>query len=163
MTRRQSGNLDSLMRSGQVYCSIYDWEDKNRVCCFAIKMMGSIWPQKKKCEKQKWGVGRGTQQNQGGVRKKREGAAFIQNKLFCLWLEKKEQKKSSLLTSRTQCQNQSVSAEPALLVSQTPAHNGGQPGQPHLSLPIWILRDRPESRGERGGQQCPSRVQILIE
>lgn len=59
-----------------------------------------------------------------------------------------------------QCQTQSVSGLAVLLVSQAPAHNGGEPGPPHLSLPICLLQDRPES-GE--GQQCTSNVQILIK
>lgn len=55
--------------------------------------------------------------------------------------KKKEQKEKLLLASWTQCQTQSASGLAARLVSQAPAHNGGDPGPPHLSLPICVLQD----------------------
>lgn len=60
---------------------------------------------------------------------------------------KKRAKEKLLLASWTQCQTQSASGLAAPLVSQAPAHNGGDPGPPHLSLPICVLQDGTESEG----------------
>lgn len=100
----------------------------------------------------------------GGVRGERraEEGPFIQKKGSLLLIE--EEKEKLLLASWTQCQTQSVSGLAGLLVSQAPAHNGGEPRPPHLSLPICVLQDRPESRGLRGGTTMHLKyVQILIK
>lgn len=81
-------------------------------------------------------------------RRRAEEGPFIQKRLsFTYERKKKRAKEKLLLASWTQCQTQSVSGLALLLVSQAPAHNGGEPGPPYLSLPICILRDRPESKG----------------
>lgn len=90
----------------------------------------------------------------GGERRAEEGP-FIQKKKKRLSFtherrEKKRAKEKLLLASWTQCQTQSVSGLAALLVSQAPAHNGGEPRPPHLSLPICVLQDRPESKEAAG-------------
>lgn len=85
-------------------------------------------------------------------RRRAEEGPFIQKKGSLLLMKegKKRAKEKLLLASWTQCQTQSVSGLAALLVSQAPAHNGGEPRPPHLSLPICVLQDRPESKGAAG-------------
>lgn len=82
----------------------------------------------------------------GGEGEQRRGPWFPKRLSFT-YERKKRAKEKLLLASWTQCQTQSVSGLAALLVSQAPAHNGGEPGPPHLSLQICILQDRPESKG----------------
>lgn len=60
----------------------------------------------------------------GGVQG--EKGSFIQN-VSLLLIVKKRAKEKLLLASWTQCQTQSVSSPAVLLVSQAPAHNGGEP------------------------------------
>lgn len=116
-----------------------------------------IWGEKKNGGSQYRNVKRGVkernrkaQQNQGELEEKESrGGAFRTKKRLSFTYERKKKraKEKLLLASWTQCQTQSVSGLAALLVSQAPAHNGGEPGPPHLSLQICILQDRPESKG----------------
>lgn len=102
---------------------------------------------------------RGEQRRGLSYKKKKKRLSFTHERR-----EKKRAKEKLLLASWTQCQTQSVSGLAALLVSQAPAHNGGEPRPPHLSLPICVLQDRPESKGAAGkGVQCTPNVQILIK
>lgn len=82
----------------------------------------------------------------------RRALSYKKGSLLLIKGEKKRAKEKLLLASWTQCQTQSVSGLAVLLVSQAPAHNGGEPRLPHLSLPICILQDRPESEGGAAGK-----------
>lgn len=89
---------------------------------------------------------REAQQNQGELESR--GGGFHTKRLsFTYERKKKRAKEKLLLASWTQCQTQSASGLAARLVSQAPAHNGGDPGPPHLSLPICVLQDGTESEG----------------
>lgn len=76
-----------------------------------------------------------------------EGDLIQKGSLLLMKDGKKRAREKLLLASWTQCQTQSASGLAARLVSQAPAHNGGDPGPPHLSLPICILQDGTEGEG----------------
>lgn len=84
----------------------------------------------------------------GGVGEQRRGISYKKGSLLLMKERgEKRAKEKLLLASWTQCQTQSASGLAARLVSQAPAHNGGDPGPPHLSLPICVLQDGTEGEG----------------
>lgn len=100
---------------------------------------------------------REAQQNQGELESR--GGGFRTKRLSFSYerKEKKRAKEKLLLACWTQCQSQSASGLAAPLVSQAPAHNGGDPGPPHLSLPICVLQDGTGSEGPRAGMTMLSK------